>query len=84
MALTLPDMLKEDELEHAYDRLAAYARVLKSIELVVKYSAYSWSEDVLELLHSKLQYEGVSIDDVSIDSHVGRFRIVHQGTEIAR
>jgi hypothetical protein len=79
MALALPN----DELEHAYDRLASYAKVLKGI--AIEFSKWKQDEvlqqDILGVINDQLHKEGVTIDDVDIDSYVGRFRIVHQGPE---
>jgi hypothetical protein len=70
----MPIYYTDPEMEILYDRLASYARVLKSLQLVVKFNAFPWSDDFLELLNSKLEYEGVNIDDVSIDCNVSGIR----------
>lgn len=76
MALELPTIQhisKEQELENAYDRMAAYARALKTIVLLFDSDLAKVS--IADILHN----EGVTVDDVSIDSFTSRIRIVHKG-----
>lgn len=61
--------IQDNELEILYDRLAAYANVIKSV--------YEDSDKGhCHIIREALELQGVTLENVGIDSNVSRIRIV--------